>query len=196
MFGESSKIRKVATSTSSTISKVGSKFLTPTKKLDCLWPSRTIPQDREASPRPLAYINLTEDPGMSYDQPSSTTLENKGQPMESQIGSSEVENSRDCDQQIDQKTQMENYTDHQLDQPLLLEPIDLQEDPAPVAQDVPLPQEELQILQSVDSPSQVVTDKKETDEGENSKDQLEIEEQVEEKGEGSLETKEQNQDPQ
>ena len=105
-------------------------------------------------------------------------------------------NSRDCDQQSDQETQMEHHTNQQIDQPLLLEPIDLQEDPAPVAQDILLPQEELQILQSVDSPSQVVTDKEETDERENSKNQLEIEEQVQEKEEESLETREQNQVPQ
>ncbi len=104
-------------------------------------------------------------------------------------------NSRDCDQQSDQETQMEHHTNQQIDQPLLLEPIDLQEDPAPVAQDILLP-EELQILQSVDSPSQVVTDKKELDEGENSTDQLEIEEQVQEEKEESLETREQNQDSQ
>ncbi len=79
LFEESSEIRKLIISASSTISKPGSKFLTPTKKLDYLWPSRTIPQNREASPRPFAYIDLTDDPGMSYDQPSSTTLENEGQ---------------------------------------------------------------------------------------------------------------------
>ncbi len=188
LFERPSKIGKLSR-VSSTVTTHGSKFLTPTKKLDCLLSSKTIPQNREASPRPFAYIDLTEDPGVTYEQPSSTIPENETLVKEIQSENNERENLENNNEQQDSSINQQN-------QALLLEPIESEEDSASVVQDILLPPEELQILQEVDSPSQVVSEKKKPDERDRDEIELENEEQVEEEKEESLGSDRQTQDSQ
>ncbi len=134
----------------------GSKFLTPTKKLDCLLACRTIPQTREASPRPCAYIDLTEDQELVNEQPSSTMTEE-----ETLVGIQSGNNEEGCSENEEQP----EIQDRQQSQLLPLEPIETEEEPISVVEDVLLPPEELQILQETSSPSQIVSEEKKTDEG-------------------------------
>ncbi len=198
IFGKPSKIRKLSSRVSSTVStpRLGLRFLTPIKKTDCLLSSRTIPQNREASPRPYAYIDLTGDSGMTNEQPSSTTPENETQLEEVQIENSDMENPKVSDQQDSQEVQVEDYTEQQLEQPLLLELVEPEEEPAPVAQDILLPPEELQILQETDSPSQVNSEIEKQVEKEDPEIELESEKQVEQEKEVSSDKGRQNQDSQ